>query len=380
MVSISVSWVLIGLFILCVFTLMPIRTAEAQGGDAAMMGDISVSAEPESQGAGGPITISVEIPFYGGCCYPLWAYDVQAELKMPENIIIVDGPTPPSYPEIEAKAGGAPDFYYIKWTVKSMVPDDYDVTVIVTTENCGSGEGMTGFMVTEGCVMTIPEIYPELAPTNRDISLKMEAMSPIEGIIIEELNLFYYTNDNELNVEKTKGDTIFFKDGTSESGILIALERDESEAYLWKGVIPSQSSSCFLYYWTSATDNEGNMTTSPAYTLKIEDLEEANMTVNLAILLPILFTVIGMLFAVIFVKFNQKRVYNRKKDGLLVMGGEEGFDLEVETEQNIKSRKRIKSMRGIVYIALLIITVVLLAWAVNENLYEDILYVVEGGL
>jgi hypothetical protein len=187
----TVLWMTLGVFMIMMFMTVPSQNALAQG-DAALMGEISVSAVPESQGAGGAITIEVGIPFYGGCCYPLWAVDVQASLNVPEHVTIIEGPLPSKYDEIEAKAGGEADYYYFKWKVKSMIPGNYNVTAIVTTENCGSTEGVAGFTITEGCVMSIPEVYPELAPTNRDINLNLKALSPIEGVTIEEVTLFYH--------------------------------------------------------------------------------------------------------------------------------------------------------------------------------------------
>jgi hypothetical protein len=219
-----------------------------------------------------------------------------------------------------------------------------------------------------------------MAPTNRDISIKLEAMSPLAGVTIDEVGIFYFASDNELNIEKTKGDTLYLSGGDSESGTFIALESDEAEMNLWKGTIPGQSSTTYLYYWVVATDSQGNMTSSPAYTLKIEDLEEANLMVNLAFWLSILFTLVGMLFILIFIKFSKKMVFARKKEGLLIMGGEEGFGLDVETESDLSLRKKIKTARGIVFIALIIITLVLVTWSITNNLYDDIVYVVEGGL
>lgn len=373
------QWILIGILIITMFPTFFSQNVIAQGDDA-LMGEISITAEPDSQGAGGPITIVVDIPFYGGCCYPLWAYEVSASLNLPEYVSLAEGPIPAKYDEIEAKAGGEADYYYFKWTVKSMVPGRYNVSVTVTTENCGIAEGIVGFAITEGCVMSIPEIYPELAPTNREINLKLEAMSPIEGITIENVNLFYFIGNEELNIAKTKNEVILYEGGGSDTGKYIPMNRNENEDYLWETVIPGQSSTCYLYYWVVATDSQGNITTSPAYSLKIEDLDQASLMVNLAFWLSILFTIIGLLIIVVSIMILKRRALERNKDGVHIIGSEEGPSYGSETDQDTLWRKKKKRIRAIAFIALIIITAIFIVWTITSNLYDDLIYIVEGGI
>ncbi len=376
--SVIASWIIICASVLT-FTMIPSQNAVAQG-DAANMGDIVVTAVPDSQGAGGSITIIAEIAFYGGCCYPLWANDVQASLNMPEGVNIVDGPTPSNYDVIEAKAGGEADYYYFQWNIKSMIPGNYNVSVIVTSENCGTGEGRVGFTVSEGCIMSIPEIYPELAPTNREINLNVDASSPIEGITIDDVVLFYMISDKELNIAKAKNDLLYYKDGSSESGTHLQLERDETTEHGWKGTIPSQSTTTYLYYWIMATDSDGNTTTSPAYTLKIEDLQEANLLINLAFWMSILLTITGMELVAVFIRFSKRRAIRKSTDKLQVIGSEEISRYGSDLDKQDLMQKRIKRFRTMTFILLIILTVVFVVWALISNMYDEVLYVVEGGL
>ena len=59
--------------------------------------------------------------------------------------------------------------------------------------------------------MTIPDVYPEIAPTNRDININVEASSPIEGVTIDDVTLFFIASDSELDITKPKMTSSFTK-------------------------------------------------------------------------------------------------------------------------------------------------------------------------
>ncbi len=228
--------------------------------------------------------------------------------------------------------------------------------------------------------MSIPEVYPESAPTNREVNLKLEAMSPIEGVSIEEVNLFYIISDKELSITKPKNDIIHFKDGSSDTGTHIPMHPNENEEYTWETVIPGQGSTAFLYYWIVARDSQGNTTTSPAYLLKIEDLTQASLMVNLAFWLSIFLTIIGMLLVFGYIKFLRRRAFKQNKNRPQIMGSEESSNWGSETEQDVLWRKKKKRIRTIAFIALIIITAIFIVWMITSNLYDELVYIVEGGL
>ncbi|MEE9150214.1 MAG: hypothetical protein V3U20_00060, partial [Thermoplasmata archaeon] len=185
--KIKISWYLVLMVVVgFVLSAQPVTA----GGEDAQMGDIKLSPTPDTQGQGGPITIVLEIPFYSGCCYPLYAYDVSASLQLPRNMEVVSGPEPEKYKKVEAKAG-KPSWVQIKWVVKSMIAGTYTIDVTVTTQNCGSATGSTIVTITEGCVISIPEVYPEQPSTEREIYVNIEALSPMEGVLIDNMTLYY---------------------------------------------------------------------------------------------------------------------------------------------------------------------------------------------
>ena len=55
------------------------------------------------------------------------------------------------------------------------------------------------------------------------------------------------------------------------------MEPMEDRANFFTVKIPKQSSASYLYFWMVATDNMGKKTTSPAYALKVEDMDQANL-------------------------------------------------------------------------------------------------------
>jgi hypothetical protein len=158
------------------------------------------------------------------------------------------------------------------------------------------------------------------------------------------------------------------------------MEPDENEEYAWKTLIPAQSTTCYLYYWIMATDNQGNTTTSQAYELKIEDLEQVYLLSNLAFWVPISITVLGMSLIFAFAWILKRRALKKSADKFHVIGSEEVSHYGSDNEGDALWRKKQKWVRAVVFIILVAITITFIIWSLMENLYGEVVYFVEGGL
>jgi hypothetical protein len=348
------------------------------GGEDAQLGDADLTPTPYSQGEGGPITIELAIPFYSGCCYPLYAYDVTATLSLPRNLEIVSGPEPKKVSKVEAAAGGEPTWVYIEWVVMSLVAGEYIIEASVNTQNCGSTSTSTTVEVTKGCVISIPEIYPEQPSTEKDLYINIEAMSPIDGVYIDDATLYYVNFGEKQSNVKSENETLFYSKTKSKEGTSIVMDPVEDRDNFFEVKVPKQSSASYLHYWIVATDNRGNRTTSPVYAQKIEDMDQANFVLSLAVWSPILLTIIGII-AMILISHHFKKV-DEKEEGLLVLGSTKISN--EEASKNFQKRYQRRSNMAIyaIFGALFTVGILLFIWAIITDQLSDLIYVVGGGL
>jgi hypothetical protein len=129
------------LFIVLLFVISIFIPTASAGEDANLDSELSLSATPPRQGMGGPITITIEATFYGGCCYALYAKDVVPEVILPRNVELVEPISPNKIGKFEATAGGGPVAAEFKCIVTSVIPGEYTIKAKVTTSNCGDAEG-----------------------------------------------------------------------------------------------------------------------------------------------------------------------------------------------------------------------------------------------
>jgi hypothetical protein len=348
------------------------------GGEDATMGDTKLTPVPNTQGEGGPITLELEIPFYGGCCYPLFAYEVAGSLELPENMEMISGPEPQKFSEVQAKAGGEPEWVTIKWVVKSMVAGEYTVGATASTQNCGSASSTTTITITKGCVISIPEIYPEQPSTERETFINIEAMSPIEGITIDDVTLYYVTSESELKSLESEEDTLYFRNNKNKKGEPIPMNRAEDDGFLWSAKVPKQGSSSYVYYWVVAEDNNQNKTTSPVYTLNVEDLAFADLVLTITIWLPIILTIISIFVIILIVRYLNK--VDMKKEGLLVLGSTKISHTEPSKNTDELYQRKLNVKLYAVFGILITIGIALLIWAVVSDELSDLIYVMGGGM
>jgi hypothetical protein len=368
----KLSWCAIALLILIlILSSQPVSA----GGEDALLGDVELTPTPASQGEGGPISIEANIPFYSGCCYPLYAYDVTAELDIPSQMEIVSGPEPAKHSKVEATSGGEPTWVKISWVVKSMVAGEYEIDVSVSTSNCGSSEGSTSVLVTEGCVLSIPEVYPDAPSTERDLYINIQALSPMEGVHIESATFYYVSEDSELTGSKAKNEKITFGKSNSRNGEPITMVPIEDRENFFKVQVPRQNSFSYLHYWVVAEDNFGNTTTSPVYILKIEDMAYSNMILGLAIWSPMIIMIFTIIIIVLLVRLTNK--VDSKAKGLLVLGTSR------ISQKGMKTKFNSRQWNNRLYIAFGIFVtlgIILMIWALTSEQLNELLYVIGGGL
>jgi hypothetical protein len=348
------------------------------GGEDAQLGDATLSPTPYSQGEGGSITLELDIPFYSGCCYPLYAYDVTADLSLPRNVDIISGPEPSKISKVEAAAGGEPTWVKIKWTVKSLIAGEYTIDVTVNTQNCGSTSTSSTIEVTKGCVISIPEIYPKEPSTEKNLYINIEAMSPIEGVFIEDATIYYVNFGTEKSNVKSENETLYYGKTKSVEGTPLVMEPVEDRENFFEIKVPKQSTATYMHYWVVATDNRGNRTTSPVYSQKIEDMDHSNFVLTLAVWTPLILTIIGIISMILLSRHFKK--IDEEEEGLLVLGSTKISNEEASKNFQKRYQRRSNLVIYTIFGALFAVGVLLFIWALITNQLGDLIYVVGGGM
>jgi hypothetical protein len=332
------------------------------GTEDAEMADVSLSATPSRQGLGGEMIIDAAIDFFGGCCYPLWAYNVQATINIPENVELTDGLATQRIGEVKALEGGAATTIHFKWKIKSMIPNEYLIRVNLTTKNCGNSNREVLVEYVEGLSMSIPVIYPDIPTTDSETLVMMDIRSGLEGIEVDSVELFYITtDDSKFDIDKieTENDTMIVGQSIKKGAQAAAFEI-EYTTDSWKSSIPRQPEECTVYYWLVAEDSTGKNTTSVVYSFEVQDLEQIYFVVDILNWLPIIGTIIGIIIIVYLFKRLRAPLIGK---GELVLGGSSIKDIH-GTKIDKTKLKKLNLNREIVVILLLIVSIIILLWTV----------------
>jgi hypothetical protein len=353
-----------------IFGIQIFNVNASAGSEGAEMEDVVFTATPYTQGLGGQVALDAELSFFGGCCYPLFAYDIKAEIFIPDNVELISGNDIQEIDTVEAVEGGAPTIVHFKWVIKSIVPGDYNIRVNVTTSNCGKSNAEILVRYVEGCSMSIPKVYPDIPNTDRETYVNIDVSSGLEGVQVESVKFFYikYSNEKNYDTNKIKADNdTLILDGISKKGIVISPERVEYQPDTWKGMIPKQNEECEIYYWIVATDNTGKNTTSVVYSFEVLEIGQIYNFIDVLTWFSIIATIIGII--IIMVYFNKSNTPTLKKNPLL-LGSKSLKDLQnnkIENPSNVQTRVQ----RNIVLILLLIISIIMLIWAIYSGHFEQ---------
>jgi hypothetical protein len=340
------------------------------GEDANIDEDLTITATPSQQGVGGKITLDILVTFYGGCCYPLYAFDIEPELQLPGNIEIVDKVSPEKINKFEATAGGGAVQAKFQCTIRSFIPGEYEIPIKVSTSNCGNAEGSAKITVTEGCVISIPELYPDQPSTGRDINIIINAYSPLENVEIKNVSLYFLTESSEIIKDPDPKGEILNWSGGSEAGSEIIFQPMEFEENQWQGNIPKQSDEAFLTYWIVAEDNFGNITTSPAYIIEVKNLEQIHFQHSSLVWGAIIACVIGIIIiGIVWNYVSRNPALKAKLSGALIIGSAV-VDIKSTNADKLNYQKRMNNFRNLALLIILISTLILLYIAIQSGQYE----------
>jgi hypothetical protein len=363
-------------YIFLVFILMQTLTPYALAGeDASLDEDLAITATPPRQGSGGPIELTITATFFGGCCYALYAYDVIPLVDLPDDLVFDEEVSPKNIAKFEATAGGGAVLATFKCVIKSTEATptgDYTIPIKVTTSNCGSSEAEITVTITEGCVISIPTIFPNKPSTDRSTILTFEAYSPIEDKTIEKVSLYYLKMDeSKLKDATAKNETLSWS-GNNVVGKEVAFERVQFEDDLWQGEIPRINEETTVAYWIVAEDNNGKTTTSTVSSIIVKDLDKVYLQHNILVTGVILFTVIGFIVTAAIWKYSAKFSLIKPRLKGVVLLGRGTVDMKSKVSDDKSAVKRMNLTRNIVLLTLFIIGIALIIVALNGGQYETL--------
>ena len=273
--------------------------AEASGSTAATFDRLEMEASPSIQGRGGNMEVTIIAYIYGGCCYDLYADDIEPDLEVPEGLVVVSGPTPERISKLTALAGGEPTIVNFRYTLRCDISGPYLINGSVETSNCGGREGDLEVHVIDGATINRPSVFPENPTSDKEMVLSFESMYPVGETMVTNATIYSYASDDDIDLSSFKAvNGTLMLDGRSVDDVTGSpTEKDPHEEHLFKGAIP-KTSSTYVYYWIMVTDENGDTTTSSVYQVEVEDtqaVERLNMIsfiflfVSLAILVALLY-------------------------------------------------------------------------------------------
>ncbi|MCK5559446.1 MAG: hypothetical protein KAJ51_02590 [Thermoplasmata archaeon] len=360
------SWIV--LMTVCLILPILIPTAIA-GEDAQLDEELNVSASPSQQGTGGLMTITITATFYGGCCYPLYANDVVPEIILPPEVELVSAITPAKLNKFEAIAGGGAAPTSFTFVVKSFTPGEYKIETKVLTSNAGNAEGSVTITVTKGCVITTPILFPQEPATGRSTLITISAYSPIEGVNIENAMLYYLESSNSYKGAKPENGTLYWEGG-SKDGNSVAFKLMEFEENQWQSELPKYQEASTVLYWIVAEDNFSNKTTSPLYTIELQDFNEIHFTHNLIIWMAIIGSLLGIIIiATLWGYAHKVPIIHSKSKGIL-FSGSKALDIKPSGTSDNSYTNKIERTRNFALLAVFIVALILIVIAILTDQYE----------
>lgn len=349
--------------IIAVLLFIPLMAsnATAAGADAELH-NVDVTTSPSSQGVGGEIIVDAAVYIYGGCCYHLYAFEVRANIATPEGITVVSGPSPDWYEEVDAQPGGVATIVHFKWILTGEATGVFNLTVTVTTKNCGSVENSAAIEIVEGCSISPPKIYPEEPNVDSDTIISVTALHPLEGRVVEGVTLFY-VDGRDVGGGTPKNSTIVMPNGNEITSVPVEMEQDAFMAEQWTAKLETRNRGA-VYYWFVATDNYGDNTTSSLYEMEVIDQGAMDATVGGLFWGLVIAIIIGCL--VIFI--IQDRYLQKKQRTIGVLD---------ETQDNMKESK-LPKWQVVIALSFFVISVVIIIAGFISGTFSEIVDLVTG--
>jgi hypothetical protein len=354
-------------------------------GDDAEFNSIEISATPLTQGVGGEITITTKANFFGGCCYHLYAYDVQVEVLLPEGLKLI-GSLPRKISTVDAQPGGQPTSTRFDVDITGIVPGLFEVEITVKTSNCGSISDTIWITITDGASISNPNIYPVDPSLEEDISVSVEIKSSSDDIEVLDTHMYIYTSKKEFDVIDLNAvnDTIRIfenSDGSFNEIEPIAINngkkmpmRSSEFSNKWYAKINGYSKEVNIYVWFVAITSDGKNATSSVYPIQVRDLEQREFNLS-AITWGTMFGIIlGIILIIglwsIYITSVKK---STDEKGFLKLGGKFYKEPYRPVSHSIlKLQKQFAARRYFVIIFFIIIGVILLIWALYTGQFEEL--------
>ncbi len=376
---------------------IPIVPHASAGGQDATFDSIEVTAVPSLQGVGGQITIEVRANFFGGCCYYLYAYDVKAELTVPENVQLL-GAQPDPIKSVDAEPGGQATSAKFKWLITSEIPGVYDLTVKVSTSNCGSISEVQQITFVEGASISDPTIFPTEPSINEDITFSAVVRSGNQFITIQRTTLYLWRSSDDYNREElmTKDDRIYKKVDT-ESTNDTDLKNNETlrspvgigTPYFmnkvqftnsWRVQVNDIKKEEYFYYWYKVETSDGKNITSEVFKKQIIDYEQKSQLLSGTIWTTATVIIIGILLILILTwRYVDRTTKKNTSHGIYILGSTifskplEGKKSNINVSYSATSRLRLAFMT-----ILAIVMICLLAIAIYLGSFQDLITATGG--
>jgi hypothetical protein len=375
--------------ILLNFFMIPILPETIAGGQDATFDSIKINAVPSMQGVGGNIELEVLANFFGGCCYHLYAFDVKAELVVPENVQIKSS-LPEPIKSFDAEPGGMASTINFKWIVSSNSPGAYDVEITVGTSNCGSHTEIYTIIFTEGASISSPTIFPSEPSVKQDVTFSAIIQSGNDNINVEKASLYIWRNVKEYNrnILTAKRNMIFeLKDNPDEMGN--TSNKNDTNKFLgygsmypmnkvdftdnWRIHLKDIEEEEYLYYWFWVETSDDTNITSEVYKQQILDYEQKSQMISDTIWITLLTVIIGtILILIISWKYIEKTSEKVSKTGIFILGSKT-FSQPIDHKRSNVDYTSPEKVKLIILIILVVMMVLFLILAVYLGLFQDLI-------
>jgi hypothetical protein len=381
-------------FLLLIFImstiLLPISSA---GGQDATFDSIEVTAVPSVQGVGGEIKLEVKANFFGGCCYHLFAFDVKAELTVPENVQILST-LPESIKTVDAAPGGMATSKNFKWTVTSDTPGSYHLEIKVSTSNCGLQSSTYQIIFVEGASISEPTIFPSEPSIDEPVTFSAMVRSGNELIEIERTTLFLWKDTKDYPRVDLFADfnQLFYIEGddginlnTNTSGLNnisigkflgygIQLDMQNVKyTNVWSVQFDEIDREENLYYWFNVETSDGKSITTEVFQQEIIDYEKKTQMLNSTIWSTLIIVVIGfVLILALTWHYIDKATKRVNKPGIFILGSNI-FSRPLSGEKTNVDYTSPDRLRNIVVILFVVIMLILIIISIYLGLFHELI-------
>jgi hypothetical protein len=239
--------------------------------------DVSIEVAIPDPPEDNELIITATFSIYGGCCYSLYANNVYPEWDFPEEIEVIDGPTPKGYVEIEGTPGGEPVENTFNWTVRCKEPGIYTLNITVNTSDSGSANGVYDLRNPSYAAISSPILTPSTPGEHKPLYFEFTA-EPSYQRDITDLALYYVVLDEDVSNVWVDDDTLVV---TTEDSLyknvkgsrLEILPSEGPEDHNYNAEIELLEGGGHIYYWVQVTESDGETVTSPVYTEEIQEEE-----------------------------------------------------------------------------------------------------------